>query len=118
MKREDILKLYEKERSYQDRVFGEANKSVTLNVASFMLFIEQYLKKAEQEYVEKWEAKKPKWFKNSPEYVIQGSAPIRTYEYLVKVMALAGAALETFAEIDPEHWREEGINKKWLDDGR
>jgi hypothetical protein len=115
MTREKLFEIYEKERDYQKRVFGDPSKSPCLNIASFLKFIEHYIEKAGQDYVDKWEFKKPAWFKGSMEYDLQGSAPIRTYEHLIKIMALAGAALEVFAEIDPDFWREEGIKTKWLD---
>ncbi len=118
MTREKLLEVYEKERDYQKRVFGDPSKAPCLNVSSFLLFLQNYIEKANKDYVDKWESKKPKWFKDSAEYTLQGSAPIKTYEQLVKIMALAGAALEAFAELDPDFWREEGIKQKWLDDRR
>ena len=35
-------------------------------------------------------------------------------EHLIKVFALAGAALETFLFVDPESWRQEGPKEKWI----
>jgi hypothetical protein len=31
-------------------------------------------------------------------------------------MALAGAALETYTEINPDEWRRDGVKDKWLGD--
>jgi hypothetical protein len=40
---------------------------------------------------------------------------VKAYEELIKIMALAGAALETYTDIDPAKWREdlEAHMSKW-----
>jgi hypothetical protein len=100
-----ILDLYCKEREYQNNVFGQ-NKS--FNVASFLEFIEIYLEKAKKSYVEQWNSNLPTWLLNCKEMEEQHSAPIETYAYLIKVMALVGQALELFSDINPEEWRKGG----------
>jgi hypothetical protein len=114
MERKKLLQLYEKERRYQDSVFGDPKKNPNLNVASFLLFIKTYVDRAASEYLNKWDSEVPEWFNGSIEYSTQETAPVKTYEDLVKIMALAGAALEAFVEIEPEYWRTEGVKKKWL----
>jgi hypothetical protein len=49
------------------------------------------------------------------EYKNHKVAPVKAYEQLIKVMALAGAALEAYADIDPEKWRQnpEKDGEKW-----
>ena len=76
--------------------------------------IEEYLSKAKKGYAGKWHEDPPLWLFNSDE-MKEGSAPVEAYEQLVKVFALAGAALETFADINPEEWRKdlEEESTKW-----
>lgn len=114
MDTETIIKLYKKEREYQRKCFGEYCKIDSLNFASFLNFIRTYLNKAEKEYSDVWDNILPLWLVDCKERIHDGTAPVKAYEELIKVMALAGAALETYTEIDPEKWRsspEEG--KKW-----
>ena len=115
MDREDVIELYRKEREYQERAFGDYKKLDSLNVASFLNFVEIYLEKAKANYSAAWSkpGEEPDWFKSCKELDFQTRAPIKTYEYLIKIMALAGASLETFTSIDPSKWREEDIKDKW-----
>ena len=111
-----LFHLYQKERDYQKCCFGEYSDIDSLNFASFLLFIEQYLTKAKEGYSGKWGPQLPSWLKSSAE-MKSGSSPVTAYEELVKVFVLAGAALETYADIDPEEWRkdpEEDI-RKWTE---
>jgi hypothetical protein len=114
MTTEELFQLYVKEREYQTKIFGDFKENPNLNIASFLEFIRRYLNKADDFYADKWTSDLPLWMLNCKE-IENGSAPILTYENLIKVFALAGAALETFALIDPSYWRAEGIKKKWLD---
>jgi len=109
-----LFELYTKEREYQRCCFGEYSDVKTLNLASFLLFIEEYLQKSKKGYCGKWEANLPTWLCNSEE-MKEGSAPAEAYEQLVKVFVLAGAALETFTTIDPAEWRKdlEEESTKW-----
>lgn len=113
MTTEELFQVYVKEREYQTKIFGEFRENNCLNLASFLLFLESYLKKAIACYSDKWSDVnvKPDWLISCEE---EPTAPILTYENLVKVFALAGAALETFTEIDPICWRVDGVKKKWL----
>ena len=113
MNTEEVTKLYEKERSYQRDAFGEYQNNPSLNLASFLEFLDDYVKRAKEEYVTKWTPSLPPWLKNCKEQQLQGSAPVRTYEHLVKIMTLAGAALEAYADINIEEWRSEGVKSKW-----
>jgi len=112
MNNRQVLDVYCKEREYQNTVFG-ANKS--FNVASFLQFLEIYLTKAKKGYVEKWSRDLPNWLESCKESDEQSTAPIVTYEQLIKIMALAGQALERFTEINAEEWRSDGIKDKWRD---
>jgi hypothetical protein len=114
MNTEELFQLYIKEREYQTKIFGEFKDNPSFNLASFLLFLESYLKKTTSCYSDKWTSEKPPWMLDCSELKSQETAPILSYENLVKVFALAGAALETFTEIDPIYWRVDGIKKKWL----
>lgn len=65
----------------------------------------------------KWDNKLPPWLINCEEFKNNGIAPVKAYEEIIKVMSLAGAALETYTEIDPSKWREnsEVDALKWKD---
>lgn len=110
-----LMGLYQKERMYQKCCFGDYHDIKSLNFATFLLFIEQYLKRAKKEYAGKWSSQLPPWLESTKEIQEGGSAPIQAYEELIKVFVLAGAALETYADIDPDHWREhfQDDMKKW-----
>ena len=107
--------LYSKERAYKLCAFGEYENIRSLNLASFLLLIEEYLQKAKKSYTGPWTRKLPTWLKACDEYHLDDSAPVETYEELIKVFTLAGAALETYANIDLSEWRENIENdlKKW-----
>ena len=110
----ELFKLYQREREYQRSCFGEYSNIKSLNFASFILFIEEYIQKVKKGYSGKWDETLPQWLLSSNE-MKEGSAPVEAYEQLVKVFALAGAALETFADINPVDWREnpEEESSKW-----
>ena len=110
MNYQKLLEVYCKEREYQTKVFG---KNPSFNVASFLEFIEVYLEKAKKSYVGKWDSTLPEWLESCKEMQDQNSAPADTYSYLIKVMALAGQALELFTDVNPEEWRNGGIKEKW-----
>ena len=114
MTSEELFRLYQREREYQRKAFGDYRKNPTLSIASFLTFIEEYLEKAKKSYVYEWTDQMPEWLENSREFAELGSAPIKTYEHLIKVFALTGAALETFSSIDVEKWRIEGVKEKWI----
>jgi hypothetical protein len=116
MESEKIMELYMKEREYQQKIFGDYKHNPNLNIASFMNFIEEYISKAKKSYSDPWTSavEAPDWLDNCSEFKTQQLAPVKSYEYLIKVMALAGAALEAYTEIAPEYWREDGKPKdKW-----
>lgn len=115
MEQEDVIKLYLKEREYQKAIFGDFKNNPSLNLASFISFLETYLQKVRNSYSDKWTSLNPNWLISCKESKEQGSAPVLSYENLIKVFALAGAALEEFAEVDFDKWREEGIKKKWIE---
>lgn len=110
-----VLDLYGKERGFQTRAFGNYEDVESLNIASFLLLIEEYLNKAKKAYAGKWSTDLPPWLKNCAEYKAESTAPVKAYEEIVKIMALAGAALETYGEYDPEQWRADLENalRKW-----
>jgi len=113
MNKKDILDLYLKERQYEEHIFGNYETNPCFNVATFLNFIEQYIIRAKKAYMEEWDKDMPPWLNNCSEKQHQDSVPVKTYEDLVKIFALAGAALEAFTDIDPEKWREEGAKDKW-----
>ena len=110
-----INDLYFKERNYQLCAFGEYENIRSLNLASFLLLIEEYLQKAKKSYTGPWTKELPPWLAGCDEYHLDDSAPVETYEELIKVFTLAGAALETYANINLKEWRENIENdlKKW-----
>lgn len=114
---EDVIELYKKEREYETCVFGVYRDVKPLNFASFLIFLKKYIDKALDGYTGKWDNELPPWLLNCREFEQDGTAPVKAYEELVKIMALAGAALETYANIDPEKWREdlESHMSKWKD---
>ena len=101
-----MYELYKKERDYERHVFGDYSEDKSLNFASFLIFLEQYVAKARKSYTEKWEQDLPEWLITCAEFENHGIAPVKAYEEIIKVMALAGAALETYANIDASKWRE------------
>jgi len=117
MKIEDIIELYKKERYYETCVFGEYKNIQTLSFASFLIFLKEYVDKAIEAYAGKWDTELPPWLRSCKEYEQDGSAPVKAIEEVIKIMALAGASLETYTSIDPEKWREdlEAHMSKWKD---
>ena len=101
-----IHELYDKERDYERCVFGEYRDDPSLSFASFIIFMEQYIEKAKKAYCGNWQKELPPWLKSCAEHKSNGLAPVNAYAEIIKVMALAGAALENYAEIDPDKWRE------------
>lgn len=115
MKIEDVIEVYKKERHYEKCVFGDYKQVKSLNFASFLIFLKEYADKALNAYIGKWDTELPPWLLRAAEYEQDGSAPVKSYEEVIKIMALAGAALETYTSIDPEKWREdlEAHMRKW-----
>jgi hypothetical protein len=114
---EKIIELYAKERAYQKCMFGDYKNVKSFNIASFISFIRHYLDKAEKGYIGPWITtdKVPEWLKDCKE-MSEGSVPIEAYENLIKVFALAGAALYANADFDVTKWREDVIAEglKWI----
>ena len=113
MTKEEIIKLYEKEREYQREIFSDYKNNPSLNLGSFLLFLDNYLNKAKKYYVSKWTNELPEWLLSSKEFIQQGSCPAESYKELIKIFALAGAALESYSAIDVSKWRNEGVKDKW-----
>lgn len=116
MTQDEIIKLYIKERVYEKSIFGEYKENPSLNLGSFLLFIDNTLQKAKKYYVSKWTNELPPWLLSTSEFKSQGSTPVEAYEELIKIFALAGAALESYAAIDSSKWREDGIKSKWWEE--
>lgn len=116
MTRQEVVELYLKERNYEEKVFGKYNKNKSLNLASFLTFLEHYLTRSKKSYCSKWVSKLPTWLRSCREKEEQGTAPATTYEDLIKIMALAGAALESYSDVDIDEWRQDGIKEKWVDE--
>ena len=117
MDSENIIEVYQKERYYETCVFGDYKNIKTLNFASFLIFLKDYIDKAIKAYAGKWDTELPPWLLSCKEYEQDGSAPVKAIEEVIKIMALSGAALETYTSIDPEKWREdlEAHMSKWKD---
>ncbi len=117
MEIEDLIELYRKERYYETCVFGDYTQVEALSFASFLIFLKEYTDKALQAYMGKWDTELPPWLLSCKEHEQDGTAPVKAYEEVIKIMALAGAALETYANIDPEKWRDdlEAHMSKWKD---
>lgn len=117
METEKLIELYRKERYYEDCCFGNYEQVDALNFASFLLFIREYVDKALTAYTGKWDTELPPWLLSCKEHKQDGTAPVKAYEEVIKIMALAGAALETYTDIDPEKWREDldAHMSKWKD---
>lgn len=117
MSRNKLFELLEKELNYQKSIFGDYKNDPNLNVASLILLIRTYLDKAEKAYGSKWKHEMPDWLirvkEQGDDELSSKPSPVETYEDLIKVFALSGAALLSFTNIDPDHWREDGIKNKW-----
>jgi len=111
----DIIELFRKEREYEECVFGNYSQVKSLNIASFVLLLRTYLDKIEKAYCGKWKKELPAWLLDCKEYDHNGSAPVEAYEHLITIMTLAGAALESYTQIDPKEWRTNPAEdkKKW-----
>ena len=122
MKKSEVLDLFIKERDYQTSVFGNYQNNPTLNLASFITFLKIYLSKVEKSYTGVWTSADefPKWLKGTVESDIGATSPVNSYENLIKLMALAGAALEAYVEVDINEWRNNPTidGKKWLHNNR
>ncbi len=111
--RRRIIELYNKEREYQKTIFGNYQNHPKFNTATFILFIEEYIKKAKENYANVWTDNLPDWLIDCNESENGATAPVEAYEALIKVFALAGAALEAYTDIDINNWRKEGVKEKW-----
>jgi len=110
----ELFELYKRERDYQTTVFGDYKNNTSLNLASFLAFLQSYIEKAIRLYTSDWTEEIPSWLVSCREYEIQGTAPSKTYEELVKIFTLAGAALEVYTDMDIDEWRKEGPKQKWM----
>jgi len=111
---ESIIEIYRRERDYQSMCFGNYKDVKSLNFGSFLQFIEAYLERSKKAYSGKWDRQLPEWLSDCEE-MKEGSAPVEAYEQIIKVMALCGAALETYATLCPYEWRKDPENdgQKW-----
>lgn len=101
----DVIELYKKERLYQKTLHGEYTEAPQLSFPSFIIFLRRYLDKIEEGYTEGWTEEKPPWLMSSKEFELSGTVPVKSYMELIKLFTLAGAALETYTEIDVKQWR-------------
>lgn len=101
-----VIELYRKERKHENFKFGDYKNIKSLNLASFILLLKYYVEKAEKAYTGEWSDRLPDWLNNCAEYKLHNSAPVKSYEEIIKIMALAGAALETYCDILPDGWRD------------
>ena len=106
MTKEELFELYNEERDYQLQNFGNYSKNPSLSFSSFIVFLDHYLTKIKKEYTESWVEELPDWLIECKEFNQQETAPASSYKELVKLFALAGAALESYTVIDPKRWRE------------
>jgi len=114
MSMDNTFALIAKEMDYQRRVFGDYENLKALNLASHLIFQEDYLNRAKQAYVQNWDSKVPPWMINCKELQIQRNAPVLTYEAIIKNAALHMSCLKANLAADPIMWRSDGkINDKW-----
>lgn len=113
--RNEIIELYKKEREYEECVFGNYAEVKSLNVASFIILLKNYINKIEKAYSGKWNKELPPWLLSCREFENNQSAPVEVYEHLITIMTLSGAALESFTRVDPNEWRvnPDVDKKKW-----
>ena len=111
MESSELFRLYLKERDYQQKIFGSYKDNSKFNIASFLQFIEHYLDKCKESYVDIWTDELPLWLESCKESS-SGTSPAKTYEQLIKLFVLAGAALESYCNVNTDEWRKE-INPKW-----
>jgi len=106
--------LIAKEMEYQRRVFGDYSDLKALNLASHLVFQEDYLNRAKNAYVQRWDSQVPPWMLNCSELQIQRSAPVLTYDAIIKNAALHMSCLKANLMADPIMWRADGkIKDKW-----
>lgn len=105
MRRSEVQKLYDKERRYEESVFGDYKQNNSFNLATFLEFLRFYIDKATSSYTKEWTNELPPWLKSCIELDDQGTAPVNTYNAVIKIMALSGAALEAYTDINVEEWR-------------
>lgn len=105
-KQNNVIELYRRERKYEEQKFGSYDRNEVLSVASLLLFIRYYVDRALESYVKDWTTEIPEWLISTFESETQLTAPVKTYEDIIKIMALAGAALESYTVVNPEKWRE------------
>ena len=119
MSPEEVIALYRKEREYETEVFGDYKKVESLSFPSFLILLDEYVQKAKKAYAGKWDSQLPRWMVMCDEYIKDMAAPVEAYEQVIKIMALAGAALETYSTVRLDEWRKnpEEDKKKWQDDG-
>lgn len=119
MSPEEVMKLYEIEREYETSVFGDYANVKSLSFPSFLILLDEYVQKAKKAYAGKWEGELPDWLVSCQEFDQDGAAPVEAYEQVIKIMALAGASLETYTTVRLAEWRKhpEEDKKKWSDDG-
>ena len=113
MTKDELFELYVKEREYEEKIFGTYAFNPALNLASFIVFLDNYLKRLKEGYCGLWSPDPPEWLQESYEGNKQGSVPVKAYEELIKLFTLAGAALESYSVVDVKKWREEGVKEKW-----
>lgn len=120
MRFNDVIQIYIKEREYERAVFGDYKDLPELSFPSFLVFLREYADKALKAYTGKWEKELPPWLEGCIEMKLQEgktnkAAPVKAYEEVIKIMALAGAALETYTDLDASKWRQNPDEdaKKW-----
>lgn len=94
-----------KEREYQEKMFGRFEDDKSLNTASFLIFLKDYINRALEAYTRKWTSEKPEHIITCKEFELHGVGPFKTYDELIKIRALAGVPLELNATIDVKKWR-------------
>lgn len=104
-KTEKVIEIFKKERQYEENLFGKYSQNEALNTASILVFIKHYVDKALKSYTKDWTSDLPDWLISCKESRQQNTAPVKTYEEVIKIMALAGALLEANTTLDPDEWR-------------
>ena len=110
--KEKLFELYLREREYQRLMFGDYKNDKSLTFSSFIVFLQEYMKSLSFEYTKNWKRILPTWLKSCKEFENHRVAPVTAYEELIKIFALAGAALETYTDIAPEEWRKKELGEE------
>ena len=91
MNQDKIFELYIKEREYQKEIFGDFKDNPTLNLASFLILVDKYLKKATNSYLDKWHSNLPDWLLSCKECEQQNTTGAEPDVAVAPMIVVGGA---------------------------